>query len=215
MVVRRPRIGKMTEPDPPLLVVITGPPATGKTTLARALADGLGLPLIAKDTVKETLFDALGTGDRPWSRRLGVATYTLLFTVAAEVLRARQPLVLEANLTRGTAEAEFAALPPYRLLQIVCTAPDDVVLARYRERALGGERHSGHLDLQIEDEVAAALRERRHDALDLDGKRIYVDTTTPASLEPIFRTARRLLDAGGPSRRTAGASGPSGICQEP
>ena len=58
----------------PLVVVVTGPPAAGKTTVARELACRLRLPLIAKDTIKEALFDGLGTGDLAWSRRLGEAT---------------------------------------------------------------------------------------------------------------------------------------------
>ncbi|HEX8858768.1 MAG TPA: AAA family ATPase [Actinomycetes bacterium] len=53
------------------LVLVTGPPASGKTTLARPLAFSLGLPLLGKDTIKEALFDTLGNGDRssyerPW-----------------------------------------------------------------------------------------------------------------------------------------------------
>jgi predicted ATPase len=44
------------------LVLVTGPPGSGKTTLAVPLARRLELPLIAKDTIKEALFDALGTG---------------------------------------------------------------------------------------------------------------------------------------------------------
>jgi adenylate kinase family enzyme len=34
-----------------LYVVVTGPPASGKSTLAPGLADALGLPLVAKDAI--------------------------------------------------------------------------------------------------------------------------------------------------------------------
>jgi tRNA uridine 5-carbamoylmethylation protein Kti12 len=48
------------------LVLVTGPPTSGKTTLARPLAHHLDLPLLGKDAIKEALFDTLGTGDRAW-----------------------------------------------------------------------------------------------------------------------------------------------------
>jgi predicted kinase len=43
-------------------VLVSGAPATGKTTLAGPLAAALGFPLLAKDHIKETLHDALHDG---------------------------------------------------------------------------------------------------------------------------------------------------------
>lgn len=57
------------------VVLITGPPASGKTTLARNLAERLNLPVLAKDRIKETLFDALD--DAP-TDVLGKASFQLL-----------------------------------------------------------------------------------------------------------------------------------------
>ena len=58
----------------PLIVLVNGAPASGKTTLSRRLAGDLGLPLLAKDAIKEVLYDTLGAPDRARSRELGGAT---------------------------------------------------------------------------------------------------------------------------------------------
>jgi nucleoside-triphosphatase THEP1 len=52
----------------PLLLVVTGRPATGNTTLVHKLATDLRLPLIHKDGLNEPLFDVLGAPDRAASR---------------------------------------------------------------------------------------------------------------------------------------------------
>ena len=42
----------------PLLVLVSGSPGSGKTTLARRLAGDLAMPLVGKDTIKEALGNA-------------------------------------------------------------------------------------------------------------------------------------------------------------
>ena len=56
--------------ETPLWLIVTGPPAAGKTTLVRRLAQDLNIPLFEKDTVKDLLYKTLGFGDKPWSRQI-------------------------------------------------------------------------------------------------------------------------------------------------
>jgi len=78
------------------VVVVSGPPGAGKSTLARPLAAALGFSLLSKDVIKESLFDALGPLDQDAlvsSKRLGAAAMELLWQLAEEAPR----VVLEAN----------------------------------------------------------------------------------------------------------------------
>ena len=164
--------------EPPLLVVVTGPPAAGKTTVARELAMQLRLPLVAKDTIKEALFDSLGAGDLAWSKRLGEATYPVLLALVEECVAAGAGLVLEANFVRGgEAEQRLAALPP-RFVQMHCTAPLGVLVERYGNR----RRHPGHVDSERIDALREAVESGRHDPLDLPGDTIRLDTTEPVDI---------------------------------
>jgi predicted kinase len=165
--------------ETPLLVVVTGPPAAGKTTVARELAARLRLALIAKDTIKEALFDGLGTGDLAWSQRLGEATYLALLGIAEESVAAGAGLVLEANFIRG-GEARLAALPA-RFVQVHCSAPLEVLVERYHNR----ERHPGHVDSERLDALRHAVETGRHDPLDLPGETIRLDTSRPIDLDAL------------------------------
>ncbi len=186
----------MTRPTP--IIVVAGPPASGKTTLAKAISEELRLPLIAKDAIKERLYDALGPGDREWSMRLGRATYPLLFDILSQELRADRTVIIDASFGPPIANREFAAIHqrwPFDALQLYCTAPHDVLLSRYAARA--PTRHPGHLDASIQDEVAEALADGRWAPLSLPGRCLAIDTTGPAeaTLHRVIALAREHLAA--------------------
>ncbi len=162
---------RMTEPDPPLLVVVTGPPAAGKTTIATALAAELGLPLIA-GTLKETLHDALGGEGRDWSRRLGLATFELIFHVLDELLRTGCSVVAEGNF--GQAEP-FHALPPAHVVQLHLSAAPDIIRERYTARPA---RHAVHHDAEAANELNDQEHAGQWTPLVLEGELIEIDTST-------------------------------------
>jgi predicted kinase len=162
----------------PLVVVVQGPPAAGKTTVARELAARLRMPLLAKDTVKEALFDELGSGDLAWSQRLGGATYLALLRLAEESAALGAGFVLEGNFVCGSEfEMRLRELPA-RFVQIHCGAPLELLVQRYESRV----RHPGHIDHERGKALREAVETGRHDPLDLPGKTIRVDTSGPVDL---------------------------------
>ena len=80
---------KYKQANDPALIIVTGPPGTGKTTLSRQIAAHFDLPLLNRDAFKEILFDTLGWSDRAWSQRLGGASYNALFAQLRPLLSAR------------------------------------------------------------------------------------------------------------------------------
>ena len=94
----------------PLLVVATGMPSSGKTTVAEGLAARLALPLVAKDEIKESLYESLGAENVAASARLGTAAYALIFALARTMLASGVSPIVEANFFRDQ-EPDFASLP--------------------------------------------------------------------------------------------------------
>jgi predicted kinase len=160
------------------LVVVGGPPCAGKSTLANEIARELGWPLIAKDAIKEQLFDSLGTGDRDWSRRLSGASYALLFDHADELAMRERDVILEGNFrwpeTRERFELLASRYASVRWTQVFCVASAEILIARFRART--GQRHAGHLDADATREIEAELRAGAYRPLPIDGTLFEIDT---------------------------------------
>jgi predicted kinase len=169
---------------PARLILVNGPPASGKTTLAGPLAAALGLPLLGKDLVKEALFDALGTGDRAWSRRLGVASYEVLYAVAGRLPAA----VLDANFGPEAAP-RLLALDAHPV-EVFCRCPPGELDRRFAARA--SRRHPGHVDHALTPETRASGGR----PLRLGGPLLEVDTARPVDLAGVAAWVRARLGEG-------------------
>ena len=137
----------MTLMNGQLFVVVSGPPASGKSTLAPVLADELHLPLIAKDTTKDALMSILPVPDVE-SRQIGRAAGRAMLELA---MQSRPGAVVESNFYRTVARGDLLALPG-GVAEIFCRCDAATAARRYRERA--GTCHAGHFDsIRTSDEL--------------------------------------------------------------
>ncbi len=194
----------MTKVDVPLLVVVTGPPAAGKTAIARAVADRLALPLVAKDAFKELLWERLGAEDLEASRRLGRTSFDLVFLVVGELLQQGLSVVAEGNFS---AAEGFDRLPDARVVQLHVTADVDTLLARYRGRT--AERHRAHPDPEYEPEIAARMWSDDWAPLDIGGELLELDTTEFPDLATIADRIALASSAVARNRRDVPGDAPS------
>jgi predicted kinase len=160
----------------PVLIIVTGLPCTGKTTLARSLAAHLDLPLLDKDTVKEGLFDLFGSRSLSQSRALSALTYQVMLRLLEEFLDAGDSLVVEGNFTRPEHSLMFVDLKkahPFEPRQVLCFARGEVLVERFKQRS----RHPGHQDALLYEELAAELSVGRSQPLQIGGRLLEVDTS--------------------------------------
>jgi len=178
--------GQPARPTGPWLVMVSGMPATGKTTLGQRLAADLGLPFFSKDGLKETLFDSLDIGDRAWSRRLGAASFALLRSIAQAMVDAGQAAVIEANFSLeydAPFYEELMTRSGVRIAQVWLTASPATIIARFEQRAASPQRHPGHVELANMDEFRQALARVDDAPLPLAGPLARIETNDFAALD--------------------------------
>jgi predicted kinase len=188
------------------LLIVTGLPATGKSRLARRLAERFGWPLLEKDAIKEALFDVLGAHDAGQSRRLSDASFAVLFAIARRLLASSRGIVLEGNFRAGEHEPQLQALasPAPRIVQVLCRVPEALRRARLAARAADPNRHRAHPDARGLDGPAGGVATPRpcDVFLALPGPRLIYDSleANGASLGALERELERELacDAGTP-----------------
>jgi predicted NBD/HSP70 family sugar kinase len=126
------------------LVLVNGVPASGKSSVARLIADARSWPILALDSVKESFFDHLGIGDREFNRKLGRASYQAMFSIVRDAPEG-MTFILDAWFgfqPREVLENHLARAGVGPTAEVWCHAPPELLVERYRERLY--LRHAGH-----------------------------------------------------------------------
>jgi predicted kinase len=168
-----------------MLVVVSGPPGTGKTTLAHRVAAAIGCPAICRDEIKEGMAHATpgfvpGPGDP-----LTMRTLSTFFDVIGLLIGRGTTVVAEAAFQDRLWNPGLRPLLGRADIRILhCTAPAEVALARITARSEVDVRRSAHEDAQI----TADSRLRTHNAfqpIDLPVPTLVVDTSSEPTLDEI------------------------------
>ncbi len=196
------------------VVLVSGAPGAGKSTLAGPLAAELGFALLGKDRIKETLHEALGPAagpgpsggpgpgsvtngprdsgppgapavSREWSRRLGATAMELLWALAADA----PAVVLEANFRRQPYPLGRIRALGGRVAEVYCDCPAAVAASRFAGRA-GSGRHPVHVNPTV---TLAELAE--YDRPLGIGELITVDTTIGVDVPAVAALVRAALAA--------------------
>lgn len=175
------------------LIIITGLPGTGKTTLGKKIAQEFHLPFICKDNFKEILFNVLGYKDREWSKKIGMASYDILYHITEENLKANKSFIVETNFDPKFANKKFLELKEkysFEPFQIRCIADGEILFERFKGRANSTKRHPGHVDNENIHEWESVIKKGKIESLEIGGNIFDIDTTDFESID-----YKKLFDA--------------------
>jgi aminoglycoside phosphotransferase family enzyme/predicted kinase len=184
----------------PVLIVMTGLSGTGKSTVARALGQALGLRVIASDVIRKGLAGVQGptpTARLPqvYSQEMTDATYGELLKQAAVTLAAGNAVIADATFLEPERRMQAGAVAaqaraPMLIVETVCD--EATAAARLQARQTRGDDPSD-ADFTIY-QRQRTQQTIHHAPIPSGATLVEVDTTVdrPGVLDPVFDALRRL-----------------------
>lgn len=189
-------------------ILMAGMPASGKSTMAKAISKKWKLPVISKDSIKEILFDNIGFQSRAEKVSLGIASMEIMYYVAEQLMNTGQPFILENNFEYSSEHGIKTLLEKYHYSALTITLTGDYkeIYRRFQERDISPDRHRGHVvnDCYPEkkerspEEIKAAtisydayvhsVVQRGYDTFFVGNRQIKIDTTdfSKINMEELF-----------------------------
>ena len=128
-------------------ILVTGIPASGKSTMAEYLSEALHIPVISKDKIKEILFDTVGFHSRTEKVSLGTGAMEIMYYFAEQMMKMGQPFILENNFENVSKPGirSLLGIYGYQAVTVRLTGDPHVLFQRMTERNSSSDRHRGHV----------------------------------------------------------------------
>lgn len=129
------------------IIILSGIPASGKTTFSKYLSKELDIPVISKDCIKEILFEDVGFQSREEKVKLGVASMNIMYAMAEESMKLGHPIILENNFETSSKPRleKIIKIYDYQIINIRFEGDISAIYDRFVRRDLSDERHFGHV----------------------------------------------------------------------
>lgn len=164
------------------ILIITGMPATGKTTNGKKIARKLHLPFFSKDAIKEILFDSISNNNAKYEdkRKIGVTSYDILYYQTEELMKAGISFILESNFVKQSSNILKKLISTYNYTCITIRFESDLKILhkRFLERETTSERHPGLIENGAFDNFENFKKQNEKcNEFKINNNEIIVDTT--------------------------------------
>lgn len=129
------------------LILVAGLPASGKSGFAAYAGRELNIPVIAKDELKEILFDDIGFQSRAEKLKLGDAATDLMYFMADQLMKSGSSVILDNNFESASVPGlnRLMARHPCRLFTVRFDGEVSAIYQRFIARDQDPARHRGHV----------------------------------------------------------------------
>ncbi|MEE3649762.1 MULTISPECIES: AAA family ATPase [unclassified Brenneria] len=172
------------------VVMVNGVPASGKSSIAIALATATGWPVLSLDGVKNPFLQHLDGVDRKFNRLLGMASYQAIWSIVASA-PVGNTFIIDAWFgfqPKASLKAYLAESGVTQLAEVWCQISGELAAQRYESRL--GQRLPGHPGADYIPELIELARVAEPMKL---GPLFIVDQTLPVDIEKITAWMQEVL----------------------